>query len=101
MKKIEIIISDRWLQDVNKILTEANVGGMSYHRIEGRSRAKVTEFIPKFKIEVVVRDEQVEGLINKLLGRIGGEISTSGKIFVVDVPTAVDLASKKTGEDAI
>ena len=48
---------------------------------------------------MVVKDEQVEELISKITDRLAGELG--GKIFVVDVPIAVDVATKKRGEDAI
>ncbi len=112
MKGIEIIIPHRMLADVHGILKDVNVGGMSHYRIEGSGRVKpqpVTaargtsqtqpEYIPRTKIEVVVKDEQVEELISKISDRLGNELG--GKIFVVDVPIAVDIASKKRGEDAI
>ncbi len=101
VKLISIIVPDRQLHYVNRILREAGVGGMSYYRIEGRSKAKATEFIPKYKIEVVVRDDQVEALINRIGDGVSGDITTGGKIFVVDVTTAVDLLTKKKGEAAI
>ena len=101
MKLINIIVPDRQLHHVNRILREADVGGMSYYRIEGRSKAKATEFIPKYKIEVVVRDEQVEELISRIGDGVGGDITTGGKIFVVDVTAAVDLSTRKKGEAAI
>jgi nitrogen regulatory protein P-II 1 len=112
MKKLEIIIPNRRLQDVSEILKDANTGGMSYYRIEGRGRVKAEavavgrgtmhykpEFIPRLKVEVVVKDEQVEGLLKAFTDKIGDNIG--GKIFVVDVPTAVDLTTKKTGDNAI
>jgi len=114
MKRIEIIIPDRKLYAVSNILKEANITGMSYYGIQGRSKVKAKpssvaigtaeyelEFMPKLKVEVVVRDEQVEELITKLVDQIGGDITTGGKIFVVDVPMAVDLTTKKRGEDVI
>jgi nitrogen regulatory protein P-II 1 len=112
MKKLEIIIPNRRLQDVSEILKDANTGGMSYYRIEGRGRVKAEavavgrgtmhykpEFIPRLKVEVVVKDEQVEGLLKAFTDKIGDNIG--GKIFVVDVPTAVYLTTKKTGDNAI
>ena len=100
------------LADAHGILKEANVGGMSHYRIEGSGRIKpqpVTtqrgtsqtqpEYIPRTKVEVVVKDEQVEEIISKITDRLSSELG--GKIFVVDVPIAVDIASKKRGEDAI
>jgi nitrogen regulatory protein P-II 1 len=112
MKRIEIIIPHRMLADAHGILKEVNVGGMSHYRIEGSGRVKAQpvtsqrgtsqrqpEYIPRTKVEVVVRDEQVEELISKITDRLSTELG--GKIFVVDVPIAVDLATKKRGEDVI
>jgi nitrogen regulatory protein P-II 1 len=112
MKRIEIIIPHRLLADAHGILKEVNVGGMSHYRIEGSGRVKpqpVTsqrgtsqtqpEYIPRTKIEVVVKDELVEEIISKITDRLSSELG--GKIFVVDVPVAVDLATKKRGEEVI
>ena len=51
------------------------------------------DYIPRTKIEVVVKDEQVEELISKIADRLGRDLG--GKIFVVDVPIAVDIRTKK------
>jgi nitrogen regulatory protein P-II 1 len=114
MKRIEIIIPDRKLYAVSNVLKEANITGMSYYGIQGRSKVKIKEssvamgsaeyeleFMPKLKVEVVVKDEQVEELITKIVDNVGGDIATGGKIFVVDVSTAVDLTTKKRGETVI
>jgi nitrogen regulatory protein P-II 1 len=112
MKRLELIIPNRRLQDVSEILKDANTGGMSYYRIEGRGRIKAEavavgrgtmhykpEFIPRLKVEVVIKDEQVEDLVKAFVDKIGDKIG--GKIFVIDVPVAVDLTTKKVGESAI
>jgi nitrogen regulatory protein P-II 1 len=113
MKKLEIIIPHRRLDDVSEILKSANTGGMSQYKIEGRGKVKAEpvevargtarytpEFIPRTKVEVIVRDDQVETLINKLVEKLGGD-ALGGKIFVTDVQIAVDLSSKKRGESTI
>ena len=69
MKRIEIIIPHRMLADAHAILKEVNVRGMSHYRIEGSGRVKAQpvtaqrgtsprqpEYIPRTKIEVVVKD---------------------------------------------
>jgi nitrogen regulatory protein P-II 1 len=112
MKRIEVIIPHRLLADAHGILKEVSVGGMSHYKIEGSGRVKAQpvtsqrgtsqrqpEYIPRTKIEVVVRDEQVEEVISKITDRLSTELG--GKIFVVDVPIAVDLATKKRGEEVI
>lgn len=113
MKKLEIIIPDRHLKEVNDLLKAANVGGMSYYRIEGRGKFKPSsisvgrgtkhytpEFIPRLKVEVIVTDNQVQDLINRLLESLGGQ-SPGGKVFVTDIPLAADLTTKQVGESAI
>jgi nitrogen regulatory protein P-II 1 len=112
MKKIELFIPDRRLDDVVEVLKDANIGGMSHYRIEGRGKIKPEEvsvgrgtmrykpkFIPRTKVEVVVSDEKVERLITAFRYRLGDNIG--GKIFVVDVHKAVDLSTGKTDETAI
>ena len=52
------------------------------------------------KIEVVVKDEQVDGIISKIADELANP-AIGGKIFVVDVPIAIDLATKEQGENAL
>lgn len=64
---------------------------MSHHRIEGMGKVKTDavsvgrgtmrykpEFIPRTEVEVIVKDEKVEGLISvfrdKLVDNIGGKV---------------------------
>ncbi|NOJ27115.1 MAG: transcriptional regulator [Nitrososphaera sp.] len=113
MKKIEVVIPDRALGELNSVFREFNVGGMSHYRVEGRGRGQakpvsvgrgtshyIPEFIPRTKVEVVVPDSLAEELINKILEKIGGP-SFGGKIFVSDMPVAIDLKTKERGEQAL
>jgi len=113
MKKIEIIIPDRLFKDVNRIIKDTHAGGMTYSRVEGRGNIKAKpvaidrgtrhytpEFVPRTKMEVVVRDDQVDDIVHKIVEQLGSP-TVGGKIFVVDVPTAVDLATKEQGEKAL
>jgi nitrogen regulatory protein P-II 1 len=58
MKRVEIINPDRKLRDANEVIRDANTGGMSYYRIEGRGGIKaeytpgthyIPEIIPRIK----------------------------------------------------
>lgn len=114
MKKIEeVIIPDRGFDKLDKIFKDQALGGVSRSRIEGRGKSKtkkvsvgrgimryVPEFVPRPKIEVVIKDDQVQGLINKILIEFDGP-ALDGKIFLVDVPIAIDLKTKEKGESAI
>lgn len=112
MKKIEIIIPDRELQTVGAILKENNIGGMSYYRVEGKGKGKAEpvsigrgtmqytpEFIPRTKVEIVVKDDVVDKLINTLLDTLDNKIG--GKIFISDIQEAISIRSKARGESAI
>jgi nitrogen regulatory protein P-II 1 len=113
MKEIEIIIPNGRLTDVHSVLKGLNIGGMSHYGIEGTGKIKADpvvsathpteappEYIPRHKVEVVVKDEQVEQLISRLRERLSYD-PQGGKIFVTDVPIALDIASNKRGVDAI
>ncbi len=112
MKKIELIIPDSKLKDAHAILKNVNSGGMSYYTVEGSGRVKAEdiivgrgtiqtqpEYVPRTKVDVIVKDDQVDQLVSELADRLGSELG--GKIFVLDIPIAVDIRTKKTGEDAI
>ena len=43
MKEIQIFVPDQALMDVNNILKELKVGGMSHYRIHGRGSSKSEE----------------------------------------------------------
>ena len=70
MKKIEAIIRHFKLEDVKNALTEHGVHGMTITEVRGFGRQKghtemyrgteyAVDFVPKVKIEVVCRDNQL------------------------------------------
>jgi nitrogen regulatory protein P-II 1 len=112
MKKIELIVPESKLKEAHAILVNVNSGGMSYYTVEGSGRVKAEgiivgrgtvetqpEYIPRTKIDVIVKDDQVEQLLSELTDRLGSELG--GKIFVSDTSIAVDLRTKKTGDGAL
>jgi nitrogen regulatory protein P-II 1 len=114
LKRLEIIIPHRWLSEIDDVLKGMQIGGMSATRIEGRGKVKplpvavqrgtsyaTPEFIPRIKVEVIVRDDVVEGLVQKILERFGGDPNLGGKIFISDVVGAIDFVTSKKDEEAI
>jgi len=51
-------------------------------------------------MEVVVKDDQVDGNVSKITDELANP-AVGGKIFVVDVATVIDLATKEQGEKAL
>ena len=113
MKKIEIIVPDRLFNDVNRIVKDTHAGGMTFYKVEGRGKIKAKpvaiakgtqqftpEFIPRIKMEVVVNDDQVDGITSKIANELANP-AVGGKIFVVDVARTIDLATKERDEKAL
>jgi nitrogen regulatory protein PII len=112
MKRIELIIAHRKLEDAHEILKDVNTVGMTYYTVEGSGRIKAEritvgrgttqtqpDHIPRTKVEAVVKDHQVDELISKITNKLSSELV--GKIFVVDVPVASDIGTKKMRDEAI
>ncbi len=114
LKRLEIIIPHRWLSDIDEVLKGKEIGGMSATEIEGRGKVKplpvaiergtrtaTPEFIPRTKVEVILRDDMVEEIIQEILKKFGGDPNLGGKIFISDVVGAIDFITKKRDEEAI
>ena len=112
MKKIEAIIKPFKLDDVKDALHEVDNLWMTITEVKGFGRQKgqtelykgaeyVIDFLPKIKIELVVREDQVEQIMNVIqqaafTGKIG-----DGKIFVLSVEDVLRIRTKERGLDAI
>lgn len=111
MKKIEAIIRPHKLDDVRKALGD-RISGMSVTEIKGFGRQRghsevyrgteyKVDFVPKIRIDIVCRDEDVEYLIQTLIdGAYTGKVG-DGKIFIHDVQQAVRVRTGERGEEVI
>jgi len=112
MKKIEAIIREEKLENVKKALDENGYYGMTVTSVSGRGRQggirlqwRVGEYrvdlLPKFKIEVVVLEQDVPRTLNAItLSARTGEMG-DGKIFVIPVENAVRVRTGEEGDNAI
>ena len=112
MKKVEAIIKPFKLDEVKERLAEIGVHGMTVTEVKGfgrtggkkevyRGSAYVVDFVPKVKIEIVVKDEMVHQVIEAIAaaaktGRIG-----DGKIFVLPIGESIRIRTGEKGDDAI
>ncbi|MDH5447062.1 MAG: P-II family nitrogen regulator [Gammaproteobacteria bacterium] len=112
MKKIEAVIKPFKLDDVREALSDIGVAGMTSIEVKGFGRQKghtelyrgaeyVIDFLPKVKIEVVVRDDQLDACIEAITnaartGKIG-----DGKIFVSTVERVIRIRTGEEGDEAI
>ena len=112
MKKIEAVIKPFKLDDVKEALTGIGVIGMTVSEVRGFGRQKghtelyrgaeyVVDFLPKVKIEVAVKNEMLDQVIEAIekaanTGKIG-----DGKIFVSDLQQVIRIRTGETGADAL
>jgi nitrogen regulatory protein P-II 1 len=112
MKKVEAIIKPFKLEEVKEALNSLGIQGMTVSEVKGFGRQKghtelyrgaeyIVDFLPKVKIEVVVKDDILEQVLDAVTeaaktGRIG-----DGKIFVIPVEDTIRIRTGETGEEAI
>ena len=112
MKKVEAIIKPFKLDEVKEGLSGIGVQGLTVSEVKGFGRQKghtelyrgaeyVVDFLPKVKLEIIVRDEQVVEVVETIeraakTGRIG-----EGKIFVLPIDEVIRIRTGERGSDAI
>ena len=112
MKLVQAVIKPFKLDDVRDALAKVGVEGLTVTEAKGFGRQKghtevyrgaeyEVDLLPKTLLEVVVRDDQLEDVVNTITdtaqtGKIG-----DGKIFVYDVEQAIRIRTGEEGEAAI
>ena len=112
MKLVTAIVKPFKLDDVREALSEIGVQGITVTEVKGFGRQKghtelyrgaeyVVDFLPKVKIEIAVKDDMVESVIEAITkvastGKIG-----DGKIFVSNLEQVIRIRTGETGPDAV
>lgn len=112
MKLVTAIIKPFKLDDVRTALADVGIQGLTITEVKGFGRQKghtelyrgaeyVVDFLPKVKLEIAIRDDQVEGAIEAICqsgstGKIG-----DGKIFVSNLEQVIRIRTGETGETAL
>ncbi len=112
MKLVVALIKPFKLDEVKTALQEAGVQGLTVSEVKGFGRQKghtelyrgaeyVVDFLPKIKLEILVKEEEVQKVIETLqksakTGRIG-----DGKIFVLPVEEVIRIRTGESGPAAI
>ena len=109
MKKVEAIIRPFKLDEVKIALVNAGIVVMTISEVRGFGRQKgqterykgseyTVEFLQKLKLEIVVEDDKVDMVVEKIISASRtGEIG-DGKIFISPVDKVVRI---RTGESNI
>ena len=106
MKQITAIVKPFKLEEVREALADCGVTGLTVTEVKGFGRQKghtelyrgaeyVVDFLPKVKVEVVVKEGEVDRCVEAIVrasrtGKIG-----DGKIFITTVERVVRI---RTGE---
>jgi nitrogen regulatory protein P-II 2 len=112
MKIVMAIIKPFKLDEVRDALTATGVHGMTVTEVKGYGRQKghteiyrgaeyAVSFLPKIKIEVAVATDQVEKTIEAITGAAKTGQIGDGKIFVLDLESAVRIRTGETDAAAI
>ena len=112
MKKVEAIIRHFKLEDIKTSLIECGVEGMTITEVKGFGRQKghtemyrgneyAIDFIPKVKVEVVVTDEILRAVIDKIIEKAQTGQIGDGKIFVTNMEEVIRIRTGEMGRDAI
>lgn len=112
MKKILAIIRPDKLEDVKQALEEIDCRGMTVMNVKGRGRQLgITEsyrgrdykvdLLPKTRLEIVVKDEDAEEVIQTIVKTAQTGDIGDGKIFIMPVEDVVRIRTGERGEKAI
>ena len=112
MKFVSAIIKPFKLDEVREALSAIGVQGITVTEVKGFGRQKghtelyrgaeyVVDFLPKIKVEVAIRADLVDQVIETIeksaaTGKIG-----DGKIFIFDLEEVVRIRTGETGSDAL
>ena len=112
MKMVTAIVKPFKLDEVREALSGIGVQGITVTEVKGFGRQKghtelyrgaeyVVDFLPKVKLEMVVKEDQLVRCIEAIstaarTGKIG-----DGKIFVYPVEQVIRIRTGETGPEAI
>jgi len=112
MKFVTAIIKPFKLDEVREALSAIGVQGVTVTEVKGFGRQKghtelyrgaeyVVDFLPKVKIEVAIKADMLDQVIEAITksantGKIG-----DGKIFVFDLGHVIRIRTGETGPDAL
>jgi len=112
MKMITAIIKPFKLDDVREALSDVDIHGITVSEVKGFGRQKghtelyrgaeyVVDFLPKLKLEIGVKDDIQDLVIEAITkaaftGKIG-----DGKIFVTQLEHVLRIRTGETGDEAL
>ena len=112
MKLISAIVKPHRIEEVKEALRDIGVNGLTTTDVEGFGRQRghtevyrgaeyQVDFVPKVKVEVVVADDDAQGVIDAIVkaartGKIG-----DGKVWVTEAEQVIRIRTGERGPDAL
>jgi nitrogen regulatory protein PII len=112
MKVVVAVVKPHKLDEVKEALRDVGVSGLTTTDVEGFGRQRghtevyrgaeyQVDFVPKVKVEILVADDQTQGVVDAVTkaartGKIG-----DGKIWVMSVEQVVRIRTGEMGPDAL
>jgi nitrogen regulatory protein P-II 2 len=112
MKLVTAIIKPFKLDDVREALSALGVQGMTVTEVKGYGRQKghteiyrgaeyAVSFLPKIKIEVAVKAEMADAVIEAISGKAKTGQIGDGKIFVTPLEKVLRIRTGEADSDAL
>ena len=112
MKLVTAIVKPFKLDDVKEALRERGVQGMTVTEVQGFGRQRghtevyrgaeyTIDFVPKVRIEVLVDEESVDGVVDAIVDSARTDKIGDGKIWVTAVESVVRIRTGERDHDAL
>ena len=112
MKMVSAVIKPFKLDDVREALSDIGVTGLTVTEVKGFGRQKghtelyrgaeyVVDFVPKVRLDLAVKDSDLEQVIEVICKVSGTGKIGDGKIFVTELLQVVRIRTGETDESAI
>ena len=112
MKIVMAIIKPFKLEEVRDALTSLGVHGLTVTEVKGYGRQKghteiyrgaeyAVNFVPKIKIEVAVRSELADAVVQAITSKAKSGQIGDGKIFVMPLEHVVRIRTGETDAEAL
>ncbi len=112
MNKIEAIIRPHKLDELRTALEELGVTGMTVSEVRGfgrqkghhelyRGREYNVAFQPKIKVEIVIKEETTEKVIDLVRSSVNTGQVGDGKIFIYPIAEVVRIRTGERSQEAL
>jgi nitrogen regulatory protein P-II 1 len=112
VKLVTAIVKPHRVEEVKEAVREIGVNGITMTDVEGFGRQRghtevyrgaeyQVDFVPKVKVEILVPDDEVQGVVDAVVkaartGKIG-----DGKLWVVEAEQVMRIRTGEMGPDAV